>query len=129
MYKKFLKQILSTMKKKPKFNIVGGFGKKLAELRKARGLTQEELSDKIGTSQRMLSYYENESQHPPAALLPPIAMALRISVDELLGLKHLKAEEAPKNPRLWRRLRIIDQLSPKDQKAVIHYIEALSLKH
>lgn len=121
-------QILSTMKKKPTFNTDGSFGEKLEKTRKAAGLTQKELASKIGTSQRMISYYENESEHPPAALLPALAKTLRISLDELLGLKSLKAELTPKNTRLWKKLRMMDQLSRKDQKAVIHYIEALTTK-
>jgi len=35
----------------------------LIELRKARGMTQYDLADAIGTTQRTISYYENEGGH------------------------------------------------------------------
>ncbi len=47
-----------------------GFGKRLFELRKARGLTQvelAELAELTGSTQRAISYYENEASFPPAA--------------------------------------------------------------
>jgi len=116
------------MKGKPRLSINGGFGGRLSTFRKTRGLTQEQLGDKIGVSQRVIAYYEGQSQHIPANLLIPVAKTLRVSVDELLGLKPSKDTFSSKNARLWGKLRIIENLPPKDQKAVINYIEALSIK-
>lgn len=113
------------MKKKLKLNINGEFGKRLFTLRKARGITQKELAEKIGTSQRMIAYYEGSSNYIPANFLPYMAKVLKVSVDELLGIKHLKDEFVPKNIRLWKKLRTIENLPPKDQKSVLHYVEAL----
>lgn len=122
-------QVIPTMKKVPRLDITEKtFGQRLANLRKVRGLAQKDFAQRLGISQRMVSYYENESRHPPAGLLPPIAKILKISIDELLGLKISKTESTPNSVRLWKRLRVIDQLPPKDQKAVIHYIEALLAK-
>lgn len=45
------------------------FGQRLAQLRKARGFTQQELADETGLSRRMLAYYERQSQHPPTTHL------------------------------------------------------------
>lgn len=119
------KRLFFMIKKKIKLNINGEFSERLVKFRKARGITQKELAEKIGTSQRMIAYYEGPSNYIPANLLPYIAKVLRVSVDELLGLKQSKDEFIPKNARLWRKLRVIEELPPKDQKAVIHYIEAL----
>lgn len=120
--------LLLIMKERLKLNINGKFGERLATFRKARGITQKELADRIGTSQRMIAYYEGPSNFIPANLLPYMAKILKVSVDELLGLKQLKDEFVPENARLWRRLRTIENLAPKDQKAVINYIEALLVK-
>jgi len=112
------------MKTDKKINVKIDFGKKLAEIRKAKGITQKELADKIGTSQRMIAYYEGPSNSIPIHLLPPIAKALKVSTDELLGVKSSKEQFTPKNIRLWRKLRNVEKLSPQDQKNVLRNIEA-----
>jgi len=120
---------LSIMKsKKSKINVGNKFGKRLSELRSAKGLTQVELARKSGTTQRMIAYYEGPSDYVPADLLPSLAKALKVSTDELLGIKKSKDDFNPSNPSLWRKLRNIEKLPLKDQKAVIHYIEALLSK-
>ena len=102
------------------------FGQRLARLRKAAGYTQTELGDLLGVSQRVITYYERESERPPSHLLPPLADALKVSVDELVGHQPLKkAAPAPKHSRLWRKLRAVEELGDADRKAVIRFIDAL----
>lgn len=113
------------MKKKPTIDINGTFGQRLKQLRKAKGLTQVELGKLIGVSQRLLTYYERRSKHIPANLLPALAKALRISVDELLGLKSTKEEFIPKHSRIWKKLIMVEELPPKDQKVILHYINTI----
>ena len=62
------------------------FDERLARLRKAAGYTQKELGEELGISQRMVAYYESQTQHPPTKLMPALATALGVSADELLGL-------------------------------------------
>jgi transcriptional regulator with XRE-family HTH domain len=103
-----------------------GFAARLAALRKAAGFTQEQLAAEIGISRRRIAYYEAESDHPPASLLPKLAHALNTTVGVLLG------EEAPKHktratalsPRLERRLRQIETLSPRPKQQLISIIDA-----
>jgi transcriptional regulator with XRE-family HTH domain len=101
------------------------FGERLARLRKARGFSQTELGEMIGVSQRVMTYYECQSERPPAHLLPLLAEALAVSVDELLGLRPVKATPAPRNTRLWRKLREIEKLPPSDRKAVLKILDGL----
>jgi transcriptional regulator with XRE-family HTH domain len=115
--------------KKSKINVGTKFGKRLAELRKAKGITQTELAKKIGTTQRMIAYYEGPSDYVPADLLPRIAKVLKVTTDELLGVKNPKDNFTTNNPNLWRKLRNIEKLPAKDQKAIIHYLEALLTKN
>jgi transcriptional regulator with XRE-family HTH domain len=65
-------------------------GARLTELRKAAGYTQVELAAALGTTQRMIAYYESRAEKAPAALLPQMAATLGVSADELLGIKPLK---------------------------------------
>ncbi len=84
---------------------VEGFGTRLAAIRQRRGLTQAELGTAVGVSQRVIAYYETESEQPPGALLADLAKTLRVSADVLLGLKSVKDGTSPKTARLLKRLK------------------------
>lgn len=69
------------------------FGKRMVALRQARGLTQIELAKAAETTQRAISYYETEAEFPIASALIPLARALRVTTDELLGVKPAKLDQ------------------------------------
>ena len=92
------------------------FGARLAGLRKAAGFTQQELANEVGTSRRMIAYYEGQTAHPPTTLLPTIATALRISTDELLGQAPVKRIAKSRDTRLERRLQQIERLGPTERR-------------
>jgi transcriptional regulator with XRE-family HTH domain len=100
------------------------FGQRLARFRQARGLTQAELGESVGLSQRMVAYYESQSRRPPAHVLPEVARALRLSLDELLGLRPAEPEPAPRSARLRRKLRDIERLPAADRKAILKVLDA-----
>jgi transcriptional regulator with XRE-family HTH domain len=105
------------------------FGQRLVRLRKAHGFTQTELGSRVGTTQRMVAYYERENaRRPPMHLLPGLAAALKVTVDELVGYEQLKDEPPPRNARLWRKLRAVEKLSEPDRKAVLRFVDALLVK-
>jgi len=60
-------------------------GQRIARLRKNKGLTQEELGDKVAVSSQAVSKWETDSSVPDVTLLVKIANIFDISVDELLG--------------------------------------------
>jgi transcriptional regulator with XRE-family HTH domain len=104
------------------------FGQRLARLRKMRGFSQTELGERLGVSQRVMTYYECQSERPPAYLLPKLAEALDLTVDELLGVRPVKDTPAPRNTRLWRKLRDVEKLPPGDRKAVLKFVDALLIR-
>ena len=104
------------------------FGKRLAQLRRSKGLTQVELAKKIGVSQRVIAYYEGETNFPPAHLLVPVAKALKISVDELLGSKKIKLSDT-NHIRFWNKLKKAESLSEADKKALLNVLGGLLLKN
>lgn len=53
--------------------------------RKARGLTQEDLAEKVQTTKGTISNYENNHSSPPNEMLSMLADALDVSTDWLLG--------------------------------------------
>lgn len=105
------------------------FGKRLVALRSQRGLTQADLANLIGSAQRNVSHYETVAEYPPTDVLVKIAAILKVSADELLGLKTPKAaprpKEDPETKRLWKRFQQLCSLPDKDQRAVIRLINSL----
>ncbi len=61
-------------------------GKNIAKYRKAKGLTQEELGAKLGITNQAVSKWESEVSMPDVMLLPEIANALNITLDDLYGI-------------------------------------------
>jgi len=105
------------------------FGERLQAIRKARGLTQVGLAEAAGTTQRAISYYETEAGFPPAPAVIDLARALRISTDELLGLKPPKVQRIDDDSearRMWKRFQRVSSLPERDQKAVLRLINSLA---
>ena len=65
-------------------------GKRIAMLRKEKGLTQEQLAEKVGVSAQAVSKWENDISCPDITLLPLLADILGVTVDELLGVKPIE---------------------------------------
>jgi len=105
------------------------FGQRLARFRKVAGYSQRSLAPEIKISQRMLAYYEAQTHRPPAHLLPAIADALGISVDQLLGRVPVSPRKAPRNERLLRQLRLVEKLPSRARHAVLEHIQALIEKY
>ncbi|MFA7700998.1 MAG: helix-turn-helix transcriptional regulator [Bacilli bacterium] len=63
---------------------------RIARLRRNKGLTQEDLGDKVGVSSQAVSKWETDSSVPDVTLLVKIANIFDISVDELLGNDRVK---------------------------------------
>ena len=61
------------------------FGERFARLRKARGLTQEALAEKVGVSGQAVSKWENDISFPDITILPQLSDILGVSLDKLLG--------------------------------------------
>ena len=66
-------------------------GKRISNLRKAAGLTQAELSEKIGISEKYLSRIECGIQVPSVAIIADICETLCVSSDKLLSLNQSTA--------------------------------------
>lgn len=62
------------------------FGARLKQYRQEKRLTQQELADILGVSNKSVSRWESGG-YPDIATLPPLAKALGVSVDDLLGCR------------------------------------------
>lgn len=110
----------------PKQNVedLTEFGKRLSALRKQAGYTQTELAQELGVSQRMISYYEGDTEYPPASLLPNLVKLLGVTSDELLGIMPLKKTRQP-DTRLLRRMQQIEKLDSSKKRQVLQMIDTM----
>ena len=108
---------------------IEGFGERLSQVRRSRGMTQAELGKAAGVSNRVIAYYEQDGAQPPGAMLLDLARALRVSTDQLLGLKPAKDKTSPRTARLMKRLRKIEDLPPADQRTVLKILDSLLERH
>lgn len=60
-------------------------GKKIAQLRKKKDMTQFELADRLGISYQAVSNWERGNSMPDISKLPELAEIFGVTVDELLG--------------------------------------------
>lgn len=58
---------------------------RLKELRHERQLTQKQLAEKLGISQQVIGYYENEINQPSLEMLAEMADFFQCSIDYLTG--------------------------------------------
>lgn len=59
-------------------------GNRISRYRKDKGMTQEELAEKMGVSSQAVSKWENDASCPDISLLPQLCRLLGITTDELL---------------------------------------------
>lgn len=64
----------------------------LQEMRKAKGLTQKEVAESIGVSDKTVSKWENGNSIPDTSILIPLCSVLDITVNELLAGEKLSRD-------------------------------------
>ena len=69
-------------------------GNKIRELRKQRGITQEQLAESIGISFQAVSKWENNIALPDITLVPVLASYFGVSMDELFDFNLKEIEQA-----------------------------------
>lgn len=84
------------------------FNKKLQELRKSKGLTQEELSEVLSVSRTAVSKWESGRGYPNLDSLRQISRFFSVSIDELIGPEEIiSAAEEEKQSSLDRVLSLL----------------------
>lgn len=103
-------------------------GSRLAQLRKAAGLTQVQLAETLGISQQMVASYEVGRRRIPVSMLPALAQALKVQVDALLGsTAKAQAAQARRGPasQLQRSIERIGELPRPKQRFVLEMLETV----
>ena len=68
-------------------------GKIIRELRIEKGITQNELSNYLGLTPKMISFYELGERFPPYDIINKLADYFNVSTDYLLGRSNIKNPE------------------------------------
>ena len=68
-------------------------GRFIAELRKEKNMTQQELADKLNITDRAISHWENGRSMPDAGVILELCKILNINVNELLSAKKIKEDK------------------------------------
>lgn len=95
-------------------------GKIIRKLRLEKSVTQNELSNYLGLTPKMVSFYELGERFPPYDIILKLADYFNVSTDYLLGRSTIKnAEELLTN---------YNSLSEHSKKDLEEFIQILKLK-
>ena len=96
------------------------FGKRIKEIRKNKGLTQEQIAEKIGIEPPNVSKLESGMHFPLPENIEKIAKALNVDVKELFDFEHHKTPEELK----FEIQKMIDN-NPDKLKEIYKLIKAI----
>ena len=68
-------------------------GKFIANCRKQKNMTQQELAEKLGVSDRTIGNWENGRNMPDLSLFKPLCNELNISLNDLMSGEKVKEKE------------------------------------
>lgn len=99
------------------------FGERLYELRKKKGISQEDLANAVGTTKSNISKYENKNTEPTLESAKKISDYLMVSLDWLAGEE---IKEVPTNiTNQYKQIidiAITNNISPNKLNKAIEFI-------
>ena len=99
-------------------------GQRLARIRKLRGLSQRDLAKKAGIARSIIADYERGKLRLNDKIIIELTNILKISSDELLGIKNNNKNYEP-SLRLMRRFIKIEKLPENKKKSILKTIDDL----
>ncbi len=97
-------------------------GKFISALRKANGMTQKDLAEKLNVSDKSVSRWERDEGAPDLSLIPVIAEVFGVTCDELL-----RGERTPKEQRQEEQQE--DAITPRAEKQRKHILKTSLAKY
>lgn len=95
-----------------------GFGKRLAEARKRKGLSQNEVAAALATKAPVISRYERDEAKPGIEAAANLARLLDTSLDYLVGNTDQELD-----PTTVKRITELDNLPQNDRDRLYHFID------
>ena len=103
-------------------------GKFILELRKEKNMTQQELADKLGVTDRAISHWENGRRLPDYSLLPILCDILSISINELFRGEKISKEDYKKKAD-ENLMNALENSSFTLQEKIIYYKKKWKKEH
>jgi transcriptional regulator with XRE-family HTH domain len=118
--------LLSKSMARPALCPPAAYGSHLASLRKAAGLTQQQLAEAIGVKQSNIAFWERAAKPPRGEVLPALSTALGVSIPVLLMQEEQPASRhrgpASKVEKLMDE---VSRLPRRRQQQILGMIEAM----
>jgi transcriptional regulator with XRE-family HTH domain len=100
-------------------------GTRIAQLRKEQSLTQQQLAEALDVTQQVVASYEIGRRRVPVSLLPTLARALAVSMEDLIGERDTVARKRGPAPKLAQHMERISQLPRAKQRFVIEMLDTV----
>lgn len=89
-------------------------GTKIATLRKEKNITQKELAEQLGVTDKAVSKWERGLNYPDLSLFPELAKVLDTTIAELLGLDSNIPDSA---------INILSEISKQEKKTLQNIVK------
>jgi transcriptional regulator with XRE-family HTH domain len=105
-------------------------GQRIAEQRKALGITQVQLAEELGIAQQTMAHYEGGVSRIAVETLAQLAQTLQTTVEDLIGTrtKRRTTKRGPA-PKIQQQLEQIGQLPVAKQRAIAQMLDAMLQQH
>ena len=97
------------------------YGNMVAALRKKKGMTQLELAEKMGVTDKAVSKWERDLSFPDVNTIPKLAEIFNVTVDELIQAKSKEKEITAKSIELY--------FDKETEKKLNHLAQKIADKH
>lgn len=103
------------------------FGRRLAALRRQKGLSQRELAELMRTTQKMVDYYERRAANPALEVVQRAAAALEVSPVELIdGVAPARLnKKAGPTSKVQRIFEDVSRLPRRQQEKIVEFVTAI----
>ena len=110
---------------RPSIKPRSAFGRRLHEARQKAGLSQTELGERLGLTQRAIAHWERRHVSLYPEQIEALCSALKISTEELLGFNgKVRAKPGPKS-KIHQQIEQIEKLPRKRQNFVAEVLDKL----
>ena len=97
---------------------------RILKLRKDLNLTQTQVADRLSITQPAYARYEAAQRKIPIDLMPELAKAFDVSIEDLMGISAKGKRRGPQS-QLEKRFEEIQALPKKEQRFIIETLDRL----
>jgi transcriptional regulator with XRE-family HTH domain len=119
--------MFSEMIGRPEITQAPPFGRRLAEARREKGLTQPELGKLLGMSRERVDYYERRAKNPALEVVQACAKVLGVPVLQLVGDDEPLPQKKKTGPvsQLERKFQEVKRLPRKKQEFILQFLDTI----